>query len=368
MMSNKFRTKFLQIFLFLTVSLGFAAKASEDAEHTENKFDISTMIFHHIGDAHEWHFATIGHTDLSINLPVILYSADRGLEIFSFSNLKTPHGSHEMVQYAGYTTDHHGKIVSTDPNREMFGFMPPAHGHANPGATKVYNVSITKNIASLFLSVAILFLVFFSVASGYKKRKGAAPSGIQSFFEPIIVFIRDEIAVPNIGKKSEKFLPYLLTVFFFIWFNNLLGLVPGGANLTGNIAVTFSLAVFTLIITNFSANKDYWMHILWTPGIPMWLRPIMLPVELVGILSKPFSLMVRLFANITAGHVIILSLLGLTFIFESVVVGFASTLFSTVMSLLELFVAILQAYVFTLLSAMYFGQAVAEHEHHDDHH
>jgi F-type H+-transporting ATPase subunit a len=126
--------------------------------------------------------------------------------------------------------------------------------------------------------------------------------------------------------------------------------------------------VFTLIITNFSANKDYWMHILWTPGIPMWLRPIMLPVELVGILSKPFSLMVRLFANITAGHVIILSLLGLTFIFESVVVGFASTLFSTVMSLLELFVAILQAYVFTLLSAMYFGQAVAEHEHHDDHH
>jgi len=368
MMSNNFRTKFLQLFLLFTISLGFAAKASEDTDSTEKKFDISSMIFHHIGDSHDWHFATIGHTELSLNLPVIFYSADRGLEVFSFSKLKTAHGSHEAVEYAGYSTDHHGKIISLDPNREFFAFMAPAHGHSNPGATKVFNLSITKNIASLFLSVAILFAVFFSVSAGYKKRKGAAPTGIQSFFEPIIVFIRDDIALPNIGKRYERFLPYLLTVFFFIWFNNLLGLVPGGANLTGNIAVTLSLAVVTLIITNVSGNKGYWMHILWTPGIPMWLRPIMLPVELVGILSKPFSLMVRLFANITAGHVIILSLLGLTFIFKSVFVGVAATLFSTVMSLLELFVAILQAYVFTLLSAMYFGQAVAEHEHHDDHH
>lgn len=195
-----------------------------------------------------------------------------------------------------------------------------------------------------------------------------APSGIQSFFEPLIVFIRDDIAIPNIGKKYDRFLPYLLTVFFFIWFNNLLGLMPGGANLSGNIAFTVSLAFITLIITVFSGNKEYWAHIFWTPGIPMWLRPIMIPVEMVGILSKPFSLTVRLFANITAGHVIILSLLGLTFVFESVMVGFASTISAVVMSLLELFVAILQAYVFTLLSAMYFGQAVAEHEHHDDHH
>jgi F-type H+-transporting ATPase subunit a len=191
---------------------------------------------------------------------------------------------------------------------------------------------------------------------------------MQSFFEPIIVFIRDEIAIPNIGNKAHRFLPYLLTVFFFIWFNNLLGLMPGGANLSGNIAFTFSLAAITLLITLFSGNKDYWMHIFWTPGIPLPLRIIMIPVEVVGIFSKPFSLMIRLFANITAGHVIILSLLGLTFIFNSAVIGVAASLFSAIMNLLELFVAILQAYVFTLLSAMYFGSAVEEHEHHEAHH
>lgn len=368
MNNNLFKTKFFQFFLVLLTGFGFGAKASDAGHEAEKKFDISTMIFHHIGDAHEWHFATLGKTHLSISLPVILYSADRGLEIFSFGHLKGHEGAHESPVYQGYVVNHHGKLVTTDPNRAIFSFLSDPHAPAAPNAVKVFNLSITKNIASLFISVGLLLGVFFSVAAGYRKRPGAAPSGIQSFFEPIIVFIRDEIAVPNIGKKHERFLPYLLTVFFFIWFNNLLGLVPGGANLTGNIAVTFCLAFITLIITVFSGNKDYWMHILWTPGIPMWLRPIMLPVELVGILSKPFSLMVRLFANITAGHVIILSLLGLTFIFQSVFVGLAATLFSTVMSMLELFVAILQAYVFTLLSAMYFGQAVAEHEHHDDHH
>lgn len=344
MIVNLLKIKTLVFSLLIAVSLNFKAKASDSHTSEENSFDISTLIFHHIGDAHEWHFATIGHTHLSIDLPVILYSHDRGVEVFSFARFKDH--DHNFIPYQGYTVDHHGKIVSTEGRSFL-------------------NFSITKNVASLFLSVILLFGVFFSVANGFQKRKGAAPAGIQSFFEPIIVFIRDEIAIPNIGKKYERFLPYLLTVFFFIWFNNLLGLVPGGANLTGNIAVTFSLAFITLLITTFSANKDYWMHILWTPGIPLWLRPIMIPVELVGIVSKPFSLMVRLFANITAGHVIILSLLGLTFIFKSIAVGFAATLFSSVMSLLELFVAILQAYVFTLLSAMYFGQAVAEHEHHD---
>ena len=360
--------KILSFFLASSLFFHFEAKASEEAHGEEKNFDISTMIFHHISDAHEWEFAHFGDTHLSISLPVILFSSDRGIETFSFSNLKS-HEGHPMV-YQDYSTDHHGKIISTLPGREIFAFMPDAHAAHQEGAVKVYNISITKNIASLFLSVLILFAVFIPVAKGYSKRKGAAPKGIQSFFEPIVVFIRDEIALPNIGAKSDRYMPFLLTVFFFIWFNNLLGLIPGGANLTGNIAVTFSLALITLLITVFSGNKDYWMHIIWTPGIPMWLRPIMIPVELVGIISKPFSLMVRLFANITAGHVIILSLLGLTFIFKSIGVGVAATLFSTVMSLLELFVAILQAYVFTLLSAMYFGQATAEHEHDhaDGHH
>ena len=357
----------LVIFLYSAFFFHLEGKASTEVQESEKKFDISTMIFHHISDAHEWHFATVGETHLSLSLPVILYSSDRGLELFSFSNLKS-HDGHSS-EFQGYSLNHHGKIISTQPGRELFSFMPDAHAGHQEGAVKVFNISITKNVASLFLSVAILFFVFIPIANSYGRRKEKAPSGIQSFFEPIVVFIRDEIALPNVGSKTDKYMPFLLTVFFFIWFNNLLGLVPGGANLSGNIAVTFSLAFITLLITVFSGNKDYWMHILWTPGIPMWLRPIMLPVELVGIISKPFSLMVRLFANITAGHVIILSLLGLTFIFKSVAVGVAAALFSTVMSLLELFVAILQAYVFTLLSAMYFGQATAEHEHdHSDGH
>lgn len=347
---NPFKTKLLHFVLLLALSLGFAAKAEHQEGETKKKFDISTLIFHHISDAHEWHFASFGQSHVSIYLPVILYSSDRGLEVFSFSHLKShDETSHEAPVYEGYTVDHHGKIISTE-GRDF------------------KNFSITKNVASLFVSVILLFAVFLSIAASYKKRKGQGPKGMQSFFEPIIVFIRDEIAVPNIGKKYERFLPYLLTVFFFIWFNNMLGLMPGGANLTGNIAVTLSLAFITLLITIFNGNKEYWMHIFWTPGIPLWLRPILIPVEMVGILSKPFSLMIRLFANITAGHVIILSLLGLTFIFESLAVGVAATLFSTVMGLLELFVALLQAYVFTLLSAMYFGQATAEHEHHDEQH
>jgi F-type H+-transporting ATPase subunit a len=313
-------------------------------KHGEEAFDIAHLIFHHIKDAHEWHFATIGHTHISIPLPIILYSSDRGIEIFSSGNFHVEHGSHRTNSYKGYYLNEEGKLVSEE-------------------GRSFIDLSITKNVASLFLSVIILFAVFFSISRAYTKRKGQAPKGIQSFFEPIILFIRDEIAKPNIGKNYERYLPYLLTVFFFIWFNNLLGLMPGGANLTGNIAVTMMLALCTLLITVFSGNKHYWMHILWTPGIPMWLRPIMLPVELVGIVSKPFSLMIRLFANITAGHVIILSLLGLTFIFKNPFVGVGAALFSTIMSLLELFVAILQAYVFTLLSAMYFGQAVEDHGH-----
>lgn len=347
--------------------MSYSAKANEQTEEGEKKFDISSMIFHHIGDDHQWHFATIGHSHLSIPLPVIFYSEDKGLEMFSYAHLMKHDENESAPVYAGYTVDSHGKIACTDSSRAIFTLLSDGHHSENHASVKVYDLSITKNVASLLLSVVLLIGIFGTIASAYKKRRGMAPSGIQSFFEPIIVFIRDDIAVPNIGKKAERYLPYLLTVFFFIWFNNLLGLMPGGANLTGNIAVTVSLAVFTLLITIFSGNKDYWMHILWTPGIPMWLRPIMLPVELVGVLSKPFSLMIRLFANITAGHVIILSLLGLTFIFQSIAVGIAASLFSAIMSLLELFVAILQAYVFTLLSAMYFGQAVEEHEHHEHH-
>ena len=220
-----------------------------------------------------------------------------------------------------------------------------------------------------------MILIFFAVAKGYKKREGQSPKGIQSVLEPLIVFVRDEIAKPSIGPKYGKFLPYLLTVFFFIWIANLLGLIPfiGGFNVTGNIAVALVLALITFVLTAANGNKDYWMHILWTPGVPWWLKvpiPLMFIIEFIGFLSKPIVLMLRLFANITAGHIIILAFVSLIFIFDNLYgaaggfgVSIVSVIFSVFMFCIELLVAFLQAYVFTLLSALYLGSAVEEHAH-----
>ncbi|MDX5438199.1 MAG: F0F1 ATP synthase subunit A [Pontibacter sp.] len=334
---------FVLLFSFLTLT-AFAEVPVEGGE-----FQPGDMITHHIADDYTWHFAD----GAVLYLPVIL--VDNGeFKVFSSHNFYDE--NHETVAYDGYALEH-GHIVRVDEAGE------PLEDHA-----ALYDFSITKNVASMFISVALLLAVFFVIAGRYKNNPKAAPRGIQSFFEPIIIFIRDEIAKANIGPKYERYMPYLLTVFFFIWFNNLLGLMPGGANLTGNIAVTLVLALITLLITVFSGNKSYWKHIFATPGVPTWLAPIMIPVELIGILTKPFSLMVRLFANITAGHIIILSLFSLIFIFRSVAVGPLSVAFATFMNFLELFVALLQAYIFTLLSAMYFGGAVEEHDHADEHH
>lgn len=201
------------------------------------------------------------------------------------------------------------------------------------------------------------------MARSYKKRPGR-PAKLQGFMEPLVLFVRDDIAKPNIGEKHEKYLPYILTVFFFVLINNLLGIIPffpGGANVTGNIAVTMVLALFTMIITNVSGNKNYWKHIVNTPGVPWWLKfpiPIMPVVEFIGVLSKPFALMIRLFANITAGHIIAISLISLIFIFKTALMGFVSVPFVVFMDVLELLVAFIQAYVFALLSSLFIGMAV----------
>jgi F-type H+-transporting ATPase subunit a len=341
--------KLFALLLSLLALTNFASANGEEGE----AFKPGEMITHHIGDDYTWHFAD----GLVLPLPVIL-KGENGLDVFSSSNF---YNGHEVVPYKGYVMEH-GHIYYDNghghPRTEM---VDGKEKHVGP-----MDFSITKNVASLLLSAVLLLLVFFTVAGRYKTNHGKAPRGIQSFFEPIIIFVRDEIAKPSIGPKYERFVPYLLTIFFFIWFNNLLGLMPGGANLTGNIAVTMLLALFTLIITLFNSNKSYWGHIFKTPGVPVALLPIMIPIELVGILTKPFSLMVRLFANITAGHIIILSLFSLIFIFKSMAVGPVSVAFAVFMNFLELFVALLQAYVFTLLSAMYFGGAVEEHDHVDD--
>ena len=245
------------------------------------------------------------------------------------------------------------------------------------GMPKVYDFSITKTVLAILLSSLLLIFVFISVANAYKRNAGKAPAGLQSLLEPLIIFIRDDIAKSSIGEKRyEKFMPYLLTVFFFIFFNNLLGLIPlfpGGANVTGNIAVTLVMAAFTFVITTINGNKHYWVDIINTPGVPWWLKipvPLMPIVEIIGIVTKPFVLMVRLFANITAGHIIVLGFASLIFIFGAIStalgygVSVVSVAFILFMDVLELLVAFIQAYVFTLLSALYFGLATVEPEHH----
>ncbi len=342
-MAKSLLMKKLFVLFFSLLTLSAHAEASADGE----AFRPGDMIMHHVADEHKWTFAH----GVNLYLPVILL--DQGqVQVFSSSNLFNDHG--QEVPYNGYILSHGHLYKATESGEPMESYEG------------LYDFSITKNIASLFLSVALLMGIFFVIAGRYRANPGKAPSGIQSFFEPIIIFVRDEIAKANIGPKYARYMPYLLTIFFFIWFNNLLGLMPGGANLTGNIAVTLVLALMTLVITVFSGNKSYWGHIFATPGVPRWLSPIMVPVELIGIFTKPFSLMVRLFANITAGHIIILSLFSLIFIFQSLAVGPLSVAFAVFMFFLELFVALLQAYIFTLLSAMYIGGAVEEHDHVDD--
>jgi len=332
----------LVAFMLMLPGISMAGGGSS-ATDEEKPFDPAEMIGHHISDSHVWE---IFH-GFTVHLPIIVYSGEKGLDIFLSSNFYDAH--HNAVPYNGYIMEHDHITLESG-----------AH---------VLDFSITKNVLFLFINAIILIFIFIAVARGYVKNEGRAPKGIQAFFEPLIVFIRDDIAKENIGPKHERFLPYLLTVFFFIWFGNLLGLLPGAANLTGNIAVTMVLASLTLLITLFSGRSTYWLHIVDPLGKSMpWGGKILLylilwPVEIIGIFTKPFSLMIRLFANITAGHILILSILSLAFIFQSLVIGFVGAAFATAMNMLELFVAILQAYVFTLLSAMYFGQAVEEHHH-----
>jgi F-type H+-transporting ATPase subunit a len=322
---------------------------------SEEAFDASTFIMEHIADSHEWHLFTRENGEsAAIYLPVILYSKEKGLDLFSSKRLN--HGN----IYKGYKLEEEGdlkgRIVSVS-----------AEGTVDETNLPV-DLSITKTVFGLFGSATIGLLLFLALARSYKKTGISHPKGIQSFLEPIILFVRDDIAISNIGEhKYEKYMPYLLTVFFFILLNNIMGLIPFpppfGANVTGNIAVTFVLAVFTFIITQFSGNKNYWRHIFATPGVPLWLLPVMIPVEIIGIISKPFALMIRLFANITAGHIIVLSLVCLIFIFKSLGVAPVSILFVIFMDSLELLVAFLQAYVFTLLSALFISLAIVE-EHH----
>ena len=333
MVSTKFFKKFL-LTLLICFSSNFLVLSADKAEGED--FNMGEMIMHHVLDDYQYE---IMH-GLVIPLPVILYTEKNGLLIFSSSNLFDDDHVPLEEGYNGFKY-YHGKLKPIDQDASYV------------------DLSITKNVAFLILTATLMILVFLSVAKGYSK-KNSAPKGIQALFEPVIIFVRDDIVKPNIGENYEKYLPYMLTLFFFIFFGNVLGLLPGAANLTGNIAVTLSLALFTFLITNFSGNKHYWKHIFWTPGIPIIMRVIILPIELIGVFSKPISLMIRLFAAITAGHIVLLSFIGLIFIFQSYFVGVMSALFVVGLNLVELMVAGIQAYVFTMFSSVYIGLATED--------
>lgn len=358
------RTLFLAIVLIISGLFSGKISASEpierslaeqDSIHTsmhptdghvadaDEKVNIAKVAFEHILDSHYWHFWGEGEGTVALSLPCIIYSNKDGLKFFSsgvFHHGHESYGKYSLVEE---------EIISSDPEE------------------KIYDLSITKNVVQLFISGALLLWIFTSIAKAYKTTGvTSAPTGKQSFFEPLITFVRDDIAKDNIGSKSDKFTPYLLTVFFLILINNVLGMVPIGANLTGNIAFTLTLAACTLIITNLNGNKGYWMHIL-LPPVPKALYIMMIPLEILGIFTKPFALMIRLFANMTAGHIIVISLIGLIFYFESLWISPISVAFTLFIDVLECLVAVLQAYIFTLLTSQFIGAAVAEHHHEEGH-
>ncbi|MET1057195.1 MAG: F0F1 ATP synthase subunit A [Pedobacter sp.] len=333
-----------------------AAHAEPEAE---KKFNLGKFALHHVADSHSWHV----FGDYTIGLPVILYTPS-GLATFNASEFHEDEDGKVVVERAGQRfVMVHDKIYYAADRANEHGAYAEHDAAGKVTNKRPLDFSITKNVCTLFLSVVLLLAVFLKVANGYKVRNGKSPKGLQSWFEPIIMFVRDDIAKPNLGHKYERFMPYLLTVFFFIWFNNMLGLIPflpGGANLTGNISITVVLATITFLLVNFNGNKYYWKHIF-TPDVPWWLYIVLVPVEIIGIFTKPIALAIRLFANITAGHILVLALIGLIFVFNSVFVSFVSVPFALFIYGIELLVAFIQAFIFTILSALFIGMAVEEH-------
>jgi len=353
MQINIFKTLLVSFFL----SISFFGFASENENKEEEPFDTKELIFHHIKDSHGFHVAG----DISVPLPVILWT-DNGLVTFMSSKFHHDVEGKTIVEKKGLKfVNLHEKIYQLNVDATTVSF-DAEHHPAN--AVRPLDISITKNVFSMFLSMIVILLIFLTAAKSYKKSTNGVPTGVAKFMEPIILFIRDEVAIPNIGeKKYHKYMPFLLTLFFFIWLNNIFGLIPFfpfSSNLSGNIAFTLTLAAITFIITLFSSKSTYWKHMLWMPGLPVPMKIFLAPIEFMGMFIKPIALTIRLFANITAGHIIVLSLISLTFIFQNYIVGAGSVLFVVFISVIEVLVVAIQAYIFTMLSALYFGQALEE--------
>ena len=359
MQINTIKTLILSLFLSVTI-YGCSPKEPE-TNLEQREFNGSEMILHHVGDSHSFHVAG----ELSIPLPVILWT-DNGLVTFMSGEFHHDVDGKIIVEKKEQKfVNLHDKIYQLEDGATQVEFNAEHHPE---NAHRPLDLSITKNVFSMFLSVIFMLLFFMVAARSYKKSTNNIPSGIGRFLEPVIVFIRDEVAIPNIGKeKYHKYMPFLLTLFFFIWINNLIGIVPFfpfSSNLSGNITFTMTLAIVTFVIMIFSSKKYYWKHMLWMPGVPIPMKIFLAPIELIGMIVKPIALMIRLFANITAGHIIVLSLISLIFILETIWIAPLSVLFSLFISIIEILVVAIQAYIFTLLSALYFGQVLEdEHEH-----
>jgi F-type H+-transporting ATPase subunit a len=337
-----------------------------DAVNTED--EVSAFINHHLQDSHYFTLFEKAEDHLFVSLPLPVLLWDGGLQMFMSS--KFHHGETVAENNGNFYKLYHNKIYKTDAAGTI-----TLDDQEHPTQTKPFDFSITKNVVTALLVGLIMFLLFRGLGKQYKMR--AIPKGIGRVLEPLVIYVRDEIAKPNVGeKKYRKFMGFLLTVFFFIWIANLLGLTPLGTNLTGNIAVTVGLALLTYLITTFSANKDYWKHIFWMPGVHPIMKIFFIPIELIGTLTKPFALLVRLYANITAGHVVLFTLLGAITVAKtdlsigagaSIGYGIFYFVLAIFITLIELLVAFLQAYIFTLLSALFIGMAVVDHDHEHEH-
>lgn len=355
-MQKRTVVKFLLIFTFVFTASNLFAKESEKEGKGDLKTEIKGFIDHHLKDSHDFTLFSDKEagTHFGFPLPVILW--DNGLKVFSSS--KFHHGDAVAEVNGDYYKLYHSKVYKTDAEGTI-----NYDEHHHPSNVKPIDFSITKNVVSMLLVSLLMFFMFKGLARSYKKNN-SIPTGVGRFLEPLVLFIRDDIAIPNIGeKKYKKYMSFLLTVFFFIWFLNLLGMTPIGVNVTGNIAITFALALIVFLITNLTANKNYWGHIFWMPGVPTFMKVVLAPIELLGVFIKPFSLMIRLYANMTAGHVVLMSIIGMIFLFKNWIGGPLSFGLAFALSILELLVAALQAYIFTMLSALYFGMANEEAHH-----
>ncbi|MDB5245789.1 MAG: atpB [Segetibacter sp.] len=319
---------------------------TEKTVHAEAKIDAGKVIMEHVMDNHEFHFAEMNGHPVSIPLPVILYSPQRGFDAFMSSNFQHGHAT-----YRGYQMEE-DHIIPVN-----------ADGTVNE-EVRVYDFSLTRNVVQMFIAVILLLVIMTNVAKKYAKNGTTkAPSGFQNAIEPVITFVRDEVGKPNLGHKYEKYMPYLLSIFFFILINNLIGLIPGSANVTGNISFTLVLAFISMIVILFSTNSHFWGHIFWPPGVPFFVKVILIPVEFAGIFIKPIALMIRLFANMVAGHIVIICFISLIFIFgamsKAAGIGFSplSLAFTVFIYFIELLVAFIQAFIFTNLTAVFIGQA-----------